>query len=59
MTAKEIALAVMERRGFSPDDETTLATVESRVNGALRPRRDVAEIVVLGRRGQWGGGCGR
>jgi hypothetical protein len=50
LTSREVALAVMERRGFSPDDETTLATVESRVNGALRRRRGVVEKVALGPR---------
>jgi hypothetical protein len=50
LSSREVALAVMERRRFSPDDQTTLATVESRVNGALQRRRGVVEKAALGPR---------
>jgi hypothetical protein len=50
LTVREITLVVMERRGFSANDEVTLRTVEKRVNGALRRREGVAERVPLGPR---------
>jgi hypothetical protein len=50
LTVHEIAIGIMERRGYDPRDRETLIIVEKRVNGVLRPRPGLFERVQLGPR---------
>jgi hypothetical protein len=50
LTVHEIAVGVMERRGYDPRDRETTIIVEKRVNGVLRRRAALFERVQLGPR---------
>ena len=51
MTAKEIALVLMERKGFDGSDERTMRLVEKRVFSVLTRREgSLVERVVYGTR---------
>ena len=49
MTAKEVALVIMERKGFDIQDDTTVRLVEKRVFAALDRRKgSVVQRIVYG-----------
>lgn len=50
LTAREIALALMERKGFDQNDEATIRTIEKRIDATVRRREGLIERVVYGPR---------
>jgi hypothetical protein len=50
LTAREIALVLMERKGFDQNDEATTRTIEKRVDATVRRREGLIERVVYGPR---------
>jgi hypothetical protein len=50
LTAREIAVALMERRGFDTADAATVRLVEKRVDATVRRREGLVERVVYGPR---------
>lgn len=50
LTAREIALALMERKGFDANDAATVRLVERRVDSTVRRREGLIERVVYGPR---------
>lgn len=50
LTVREIASAVMERRGLDPEDRATASTVERRAHRTLSRRAALVERVALGPR---------
>jgi hypothetical protein len=50
LTAREIAVALMERKGFDATDAATVRLVEKRVDATVRRREGLVERVVYGPR---------
>jgi hypothetical protein len=50
LTAREIALALMERKGFDQNDAATVRLVERRVDSTVRQREGLITRVVYGPR---------
>jgi hypothetical protein len=50
LTAREIAVALMERKGFDASDAATVRLVEKRVDATVRRREALVERVVYGPR---------
>jgi hypothetical protein len=50
LTAREVAVALMERRGFDATDAATVRLVEKRVDATVRRREGLVERVVYGPR---------
>jgi hypothetical protein len=50
VTAREIAVALMERKGFDATDATTVRLVEKRVDATVRRREGLVERVLYGPR---------
>ena len=50
MTSRELALALMERKGYDTQDAATVRLVEKRVDATVRRREGLLERVVYGPR---------
>jgi hypothetical protein len=50
LTAREVAVALMERKGFDATDAATVRLVEKRVDATVRRREGLLERVVYGLR---------
>ena len=50
MTSREVALAIMERKGFDQNDGQTVRLIEKRVDATIRRRGALVERVVYGPR---------
>ena len=50
MTSREVALAIMERKGFDQNDGQTVRLIEKRVDATIRRRGALVEKVVYGPR---------
>lgn len=50
LTSREVALTVMERKGFDTNDGATLRLIEKRVDATIRRRGGMVERIVYGPR---------
>ena len=50
LTAREVAVAVVGRKGFDANDGATVRLVEKRVDAVLRRKKGLVERVVYGPR---------